>query len=67
VDGPSSTPSVGEDPIQTNRCLKNDDTGDREQNYARNYWSMRRAPIDDPALEFSRAAPTTDATTEIAV
>jgi monooxygenase len=30
----------------------------REQNYARNRRSMRRAPIDDPTLEFSRAAPT---------
>jgi monooxygenase len=29
----------------------------REQNYARNRWAMRRAPVDDPALEFSRAAP----------
>jgi monooxygenase len=26
----------------------------REQNYARNLSSLRRAPIDDPALEFSR-------------
>ena len=26
----------------------------REQNYARNLRSMRRAPIDEPALEFSR-------------
>jgi monooxygenase len=38
----------------------------REQNYARNRRSLRRAPIDDPALEFSRAAPTADATTQIA-
>jgi monooxygenase len=30
----------------------------REQHYARNRRSMRRAPIDDPALEFSRAART---------
>jgi monooxygenase len=38
----------------------------REQNYARNRRSMRRAPIDDPALEFSRAAPpTADTTTHI--
>jgi monooxygenase len=42
------------------------DPWQREQNYARNRRSMRRAPIDDPALEFSRAAPTSDATTEIA-
>ena len=34
----------------------------REQNYARDRRSVRRAPLDDPALEFSRAAPTTDAT-----
>jgi monooxygenase len=27
----------------------------REQNYARNLRSMRRAPIDDPALEFAHA------------
>ena len=27
----------------------------REQNYARNRRAMRRAPIDDPALEFSAA------------
>ena len=39
----------------------------RQQNYARNRRSVRRAPIDDPALEFSRAAPTADATTQIAV
>jgi len=39
----------------------------REQNYARNRRSLRRAAIDDPALEFSRAAPTADVTTEIAV
>jgi monooxygenase len=39
----------------------------REQNYTRNRRSMRRAPIDDPALEFSRAAPTADPTMEIAV
>ncbi|MGZ4269059.1 MAG: flavin-containing monooxygenase [Solirubrobacteraceae bacterium] len=29
----------------------------REQNYLRNWWSMRRDPIEDPALEFCRAAP----------
>jgi len=28
---------------------------------------MRHGPVDDPALEFSRAAPTGDATTPIAV
>jgi monooxygenase len=32
----------------------------REQNYARNWAAMRRARIEDPALEFSRAAPTTE-------
>jgi monooxygenase len=42
------------------------DPWQREQNYARNRRSMRRAPVDDPALEFSRAAPRVDATTEIA-
>ena len=42
------------------------DPWQREQNYARNRRSMRHARIDDPALEFSRAAPTADATTEIA-
>ena len=36
----------------------------REQNYARNWASMRRARIEDPALEFSRAATTTNSTTE---
>jgi monooxygenase len=39
----------------------------REQHYARNRRSMRRAPIDDSALEFSRAAPTAGATTQLAV
>jgi monooxygenase len=42
------------------------DPWQREQNYARNRRSMRHARIDDPALEFSRAAPTADATPEIA-
>jgi hypothetical protein len=28
----------------------------RDQNYALNWTAMRRAPLDDPALEFSRAA-----------
>jgi monooxygenase len=32
----------------------------REQNYVRNRRSMRRASLDDPTLEFSRAAPTAD-------
>jgi monooxygenase len=36
----------------------------REQNHVSNRRSLRRAPIDDPALEFSRAAP--GATTQIA-
>jgi hypothetical protein len=31
------------------------DPWQREQNHVRNRRSMRRAPIDDPALEFSRA------------
>jgi len=39
----------------------------REQHYAHNRRSMRRAPIDDSALEFSRAAPTAGATTQLAV
>jgi monooxygenase len=30
----------------------------REQNYAQNWRSLRRAPLDDPALEFSRAVTT---------
>jgi monooxygenase len=34
----------------------------REQNYARNLRALRRAPLDDPALEFSRAAPTAEPT-----
>jgi monooxygenase len=38
----------------------------REQHYVRNRRSLRRAPLDDPALEFSRAAPTVDAPTQIA-
>jgi cation diffusion facilitator CzcD-associated flavoprotein CzcO len=39
----------------------------REQSYPRNRRSMRRAPIEDPALEFSRAVPTGDATMEVTV
>jgi monooxygenase len=39
----------------------------REQNYARNVRVARRAPMDDPALEFSRAAAPADAATQIAV
>jgi monooxygenase len=38
----------------------------REPNYARNRREIRRAPIDDPALEFSGAAPAVPAATEIA-
>jgi monooxygenase len=38
----------------------------RVQHYPRDRRSVRRAPIDDPALEFSRAARTTDATPQIA-
>jgi monooxygenase len=38
----------------------------REQHYVRNVRSMRRAPTDDPALEYSRAAPPADARPEIA-
>ena len=32
------------------------DPWQRQQNYARNRRALRRAPIDDPALEFARAA-----------
>jgi cation diffusion facilitator CzcD-associated flavoprotein CzcO len=39
----------------------------RVQNYARDRRSARRAPLEDPALEFSRTARTTDAAAEIAV
>jgi monooxygenase len=39
----------------------------RQQNYARDRRSVRRAPIDDPALEFSRTTRMADATTPIAV
>ena len=38
----------------------------RQQHYPRNRRSMRRAPIGDPALEFSRAAPRGDATMQVA-
>jgi monooxygenase len=38
----------------------------REQHYVRNVRSMRRAPTDDPALEYSRVAPPADARPEIA-
>ena len=41
------------------------DPWQREQNYARNWTSMRRARIDDPALEFLRAAPTANSTTKL--
>jgi hypothetical protein len=34
-----------------------DDPWRRDQNYARNWRALRREPIDDPALEFTRAAP----------
>ncbi len=39
----------------------------RVQNYARDRRSVRRAPIEDPALEFSRAPHTANAPTQIAV
>jgi monooxygenase len=39
----------------------------RQQNYARDRRSVRRAPIDDPALEFSGAASTAHVATEIAI
>jgi monooxygenase len=39
----------------------------REQNYVRNRRAMRRVPIDDPALDFSRATPTADAPITVAV
>ncbi len=29
----------------------------RKQNFTSNWWSMRSAPLDDPALEYARAAP----------
>ena len=38
----------------------------REQHYTRNRRELRRAPLDDPALEFSRAAPKAEATGEAA-
>ena len=38
----------------------------REQHYVRNLRAMRRAPADDPALEYSRAAPPAEARPEIA-
>jgi monooxygenase len=38
----------------------------REQHYARNRRALRRAPIDDPALEFTRGAPTAEPITRIA-
>jgi cation diffusion facilitator CzcD-associated flavoprotein CzcO len=38
----------------------------RVQNYARNRRDLRRAPLDDPALEFSRTAPSADATMRVA-
>jgi len=37
----------------------------REQNYARDRRSLRRDPIDDPALEFSRTASTAGARVEV--
>jgi monooxygenase len=39
----------------------------REPNYVRNRRSMRRAPIEDPALEFASAAPRVGAATQIDV
>ena len=39
----------------------------REQHYPRDRRSVRRFPLDDPALEFSRAASTAGPTTKIAV
>jgi hypothetical protein len=38
----------------------------RVQNYAQNRWSLRRAPIDEPGLEFSRAAPAAAAPAKVA-
>jgi cation diffusion facilitator CzcD-associated flavoprotein CzcO len=43
-----------------------DDPWRREQHYVRNLRAMRRAPADDPALEYSRVAPPADARPEIA-
>ena len=42
------------------------DPWQRQQNYALNRRSMRRAPVDDPALEFSRVATTMDAEAPLA-
>ena len=42
--------AIDQFPRQTTR-----DPWQRQQNYALNRRSMRRAPVDDPALEFSRA------------
>ena len=39
----------------------------REQNYARDSRAVRRAPIEDPALEFTRAPATASEPTQIAV
>jgi monooxygenase len=44
-----------------------DDPWRRQQNYLRDRRSLRRAPIEDPALEFSRAAQPADEATRIAV
>ena len=38
----------------------------REQNYARNLRMLRQETFADPALEFSRAVPSGDATAEVA-
>ena len=43
------------------------DPWQRQQNYALNRRSMRRAPVDDPALEFSRAVTTMDAEAPLAI
>lgn len=43
-----------------------DDPWQRQPSYALNRRSMRRAPVDDPALEFSRAGAREDATAPLA-
>jgi hypothetical protein len=44
-----------------------DDPWRRQQNYVRDRRSLRRAPIEDPALDFSRAALPPDEAARIAV
>jgi cation diffusion facilitator CzcD-associated flavoprotein CzcO len=53
--------AVGQFPSQGSK-----DPWRREQSYTQNRRAMRRARLDDPALEFSRAAPAVDTAREIA-